>query len=215
MEQRAYELTSRGNRSIKIRVIVGHFVTQHSHVSHCIDMTQVKSEMKAAQAAAREFAKHFTDTPVDTIITLERTKMIGGFLASELSLSGINVNRDVAVVSPEVSDDKIILRDNLMPYVKNQRVLLLTATATTGLTLQSALEGIWYYGGTPAGAACVFGGNFGEKINMHGVTDVPVVRLFRAEDILNYNSFAATDCPLCKKGVRIDALINSYGYSKI
>lgn len=215
MERRALELTARGSRNIKIRVIDGHFVTQHSHVSHCIDMTQLKSEMKAAQATAKAFAKHFIDTPVDTIITLERTKMIGGFLASELSLTGINVGQDIAVISPEVSDDKIILRDNLMPYVKNKRVLLLTATATTGLTLQSALEGIWYYGGTPAGAATVFGGNFGEKINMHGVTDVPVVRLFCAEDIANYKSYAATECPLCKTGMRIDALINSYGYSKI
>lgn len=215
MEQRAYELTARGSRNVKIRVIEGHFVTQHSHVSHCIDMTQVKSETQAALSAAKMFAKGFTDSPVDTIITLERTKMIGAFLASELSHTGINVNQNIAVVSPEVSDDKIILRDNLLPYVKNKRVLLLTATATTGLTLKSALEGIWYYGGTPVGALTVFGGNFGEKINMHGVQDVPVVRLFRAEEIPSYKSYLSTECPLCKSGVRIDALINSYGYSKI
>lgn len=215
MEQRAQELAARGNRSVKIRVIEGHFVTQHSHVSHCIDMTQVKSETHAANAAAKAFAGHFTDVPVDTIITLERTKMIGAFLANELSSRGINLNSNIAVISPEVSDDKIILRDNFLPYVKSKRVLLLTATATTGLTLKSALEGIWYYGGTPVGAATVFGGNFGEKINMHGVTDVPVVRLFRAEDVPSYSSYLSTECPLCKSGVRIDALINSYGYSKI
>lgn len=215
MEQRAQELTARGNRNIKIRVIEGHFVTQHSHVTHCIDMTQVKSETHAALSAAKAFAGHFTDRPVDTIITLERTKMIGAFLANELAARGINVNQNIAVISPEVSDDKIILRDNLMPYVRSKRVLLLTATATTGLTLKSALEGIWYYGGSPVGAATVFGGNFGEKINMHGVQDVPVVRLFRAEDVPSYTSYLSTECPLCKTGVRIDALINSYGYSKI
>ena len=215
MEQRAHELTARGSRNVKIRVIEGHFVTQHSHLSHCIDMTQVKSEMRGAQETAKLFAKSFTDTPVDTIITLERTKMIGAFLASELARTGINVNQNIAVISPEVSDDKIIMRDNLLPYVKNKRILLLTAPATTGITLKGALEGIWYYGGTPAGAATVFGGNFGEKINMHGVTDVPVVRLFRAEDIPAYNSYLSTACPLCKAGIRIDALINSYGYSKI
>ena len=194
---------------------LGHFVTQHSHVTHCIDMTQVKSETQAALAAAKLFAGSFTDTPVDTIITLERTKMLGAFLANELEARGINLNANVAVISPEVSDDKIILRDNLMPYVKNKRVLLLTATATTGLTLKSALEGIWYYGGTPVGAATVFGGNFGDKINMHGVIDVPVVRLFGDEAIGSYRSYLSTECPLCKNGVRIDALINSYGYSKI
>ncbi|MCI8499451.1 MAG: orotate phosphoribosyltransferase [Clostridia bacterium] len=215
MEKRALELTARGSRNVKIRVIEGHFVTQHSHVTHCIDMTQVKSETQAALAAAKLFAGSFTDTPVDTIITLERTKMLGAFLANELEARGINLNANVAVISPEVSDDKIILRDNLMPYVKNKRVLLLTATATTGLTLKSALEGIWYYGGTPVGAATVFGGNFGDKINMHGVIDVPVVRLFGDEAIGSYRSYLSTECPLCKNGVRIDALINSYGYSKI
>ena len=215
MEKRALELTARGSRNVKIRVIEGHFVTQHSHVTHCIDMTQVKSETQAALAAAKLFAGSFTDTPVDTIITLDRTKMLGAFLANELEARGINLNANVAVISPEVSDDKIILRDNLMPYVKNKRVLLLTATATTGLTLKSALEGIWYYGGTPVGAATVFGGNFGDKINMHGVIDVPVVRLFGDEAIGSYRSYLSTECPLCKNGVRIDALINSYGYSKI
>ena len=215
MERRAQELTARGSRNVKIKVIEGHFVTQHSHVSHCIDMTQVKSETLSAISAAKLFAGHFTNTPVDTIITLERTKMIGAFLASELAATGINVKQNIAVISPEMSDDKIILRDNLLPYVKGKRVLLLTATATTGLTLKGALEGIWYYGGTPAGALAIFGGDFGDKINMHGVQEVPVVRLFGAEEIANYNSYLATECPLCRSGVRIDALINSYGYSKI
>ncbi len=215
METRAFELISRQNRAVVIRAMEGHFVTQHSHVTHCIDMTRAKSEINCAREVARLFAKNFTDTPIDTIITLERTKMIGAFLAEELAKSGINAGQNIAVISPEVSNEQMILRDNLLPYVRSRRILLLTATATTGMTLTGALEGIWYYGGTPAGAATVFGGNFGEKINMHGVCDVPVVRLFRTEDIPAYKSYGATDCPLCKAGVKIDALVNSYGYSKI
>lgn len=215
MEERAKELTAKGNRSIVINVIEGHFVTQHSHVNYCIDMTRTKSELVCAKEAAKRFAESFQNTPVETVITLERTKMIGGFLAEELSRSGINLNRNIAVISPEVNNDQIILRDNLLPYVKNRRVLLLTATATTGMTLTNALEGIWYYGGDPVGAATVFGGSFGESINMHGVCNVPVLRLFRTEDIPSYRSYSAAECPLCRAGVKIDALINSYGYSKI
>lgn len=215
MENRAKELAAKGNRSIVIDVIEGHFVTQHSHVNYCIDMTRTKSELKCAKETAKRFAEAFTNTPVDTIITLERTKMIGAFLAEELSRTGINLNHNVAVISPEVSNDQIIMRDNLLPYIRNSRVLLVTATATTGMTLTGALEGIWYYGGTPVGAATVFGGNFGESINMHGVCTVPVVRLFRTEDIPAYQSYTAAECPLCRSGVKIDALINSYGYSKI
>lgn len=216
METRAFDLISAQNRAVVIRAMEGHFVTQHSHVSHCIDMTRVKSQMTTAKGAAKLFADFFRNMPIDTVITLERTKMVGAFLADELSRSGINVDRDIAVISPEVTDDKMFLRDNLLPYVKHNRVLLLTATATTGMTLKSALEGIAYYGGEPVGAATVFGGDFGAAIQLKGnVPPVPVARLFNAEDIAGYRSYAANECPLCKAGVKIDALINSYGYSKI
>ncbi len=208
METRGIELRSKRNKSVAIRVMEGHFATQHSHVSHCIDMTAVKSEMNMARAAAKLFAENFGGTPIDTIITLERTKMIGAFLAEELAAGGINAGADIAVVSPEVTGDMMILRDNLSPYVKNRRVLLLTATATTGLTLASALEGIRYYGGETVGAAAVFGGNFSFK-------NIPVVRLFGVEDIHGYSSFPASECPYCRAGIKIDALVNSYGYSKI
>lgn len=208
MENRAVLLSARRNGTVKIRVIEGHFATQHSHVTHCIDMTQVKSELNMARTTARLFAESFYMTAVDTIITLERTKMIGGFLASELAYTGVNVNEDIAVISPEITNDKMLLRDNFLPYVKGKRVLLLTATATTGLTLRSALEGIRYYGGEPVGAATVFGGDF-------QIGNIPVVRLFDVEDIQGYHSHTAAECPLCRAGVKVEALINSYGYSKI
>ena len=208
METRTTERTSRANNQIKMRVIEGHFATKHSHVSHCIDLTAVKSEMNMAHASAKLFADNFYGTPVDTIITLERTKMVGAFLANELASSGANVKKDIAVITPEITDDKMILRDNLVPYVKDKHVLLLTASATTGLTIASALEGIRYYGGVPAGAATIFGGDF-------WVYNVPVVKLFGVEDIEGYESWKFNECPLCKSGVKVDAVVNSYGYSKI
>ncbi len=208
MESKTTIVTARRNSAITMRVIEGHFATKHSHVSHCIDLTAVKAELNMARAAAKLFADDFRSAPIDTIITLERTKMIGAFLAGELSHAGVNANQDIAVISPEITDDKMILRDNLVSYVKDKRVLLLTATATTGLTIASALEGIRYYGGAPAGAATIFGGDF-------WVWNVPVVKLFGVEDLSEYHSWAPTECPLCRSGVKVDGLINSYGYSKI
>lgn len=208
METRAVELTSTLNGAVTVKVIPGHFATKHSHVSHCIDMTKIKSEMNMALATAKMFAEVFRFTPVDTIISLERMKMVGAFLASDLAQSGINVNRNIAVISPEITNDLLLLRDNFLPYVKGQHVLLLTASATTGQTIMSALEGIRYYGGEAVGAATVFGGDF-------QAVDVPVARLFGVEDIPGYESHEPTACPLCRSGVRVDALVNSYGYSKI
>lgn len=207
MEKRAYEIYSHVNREISVRIIPGHFATKHSHISHCIDMTKVKSQLDMAKAAAKILANSFVATPVDTIITLERMKMVGSFMADELAHSGINHRQNIAVLTPELMGDKMILRDNFLPYVMNSHVLLLTASATTGQTINSGVEGISYYGGDPVGAATVFGGEFNCR--------VPVVKLFGVEDIKGYSSYSPQDCPLCKKGVKVDAVVNSYGYSKL
>ncbi|MDE6598217.1 MAG: orotate phosphoribosyltransferase [Clostridia bacterium] len=207
MEKRAYDIFSHFNREICVKVIPGHFATKHSHISHCIDMTEVKSMLNSAKAAAKILADSFTATPVDTIISLERMKMIGAYMAEYLTGSGINLRHDIAVISPEIQNEKMLLRDNFLPYVKNKQVLLLTASATTGKTVNSGIDGIKYYGGTPVGAATVFGGEFD--------CTVPVVKLFGIEDINDYISYAPQDCPLCRQGVKVDAVVNSYGYSKI
>lgn len=207
MESRSYEIALSANREVNIQVIPGHFATKHSHISHCVDMTQVKSQLGAAKAAAKLFAAGFVGTPVDTIISIDRMKMVGAFFADSLSHAGINLNQNIAVISPEVTNDKMLLRDNFLPYVKGKRVLLLTASATTGKTVKSVVEGIRYYGGEAVGVATVFGGQF--------ECDVPVVKLFGLEDVPDYRSYAPVGCPLCKSGVKVDAVVNSYGYSKI
>ena len=43
----------------------------------------------------------------------------------------------------------------------------------------------------------------------------PVNAVFHKDDIPDYQSCAMHDCPLCKEGRRIDALVNSFGYSKL
>ena len=207
MEKRVTELFSVLNREITIKVIPGHFATKHSHISHCIDMTQVKSRLNCAKAAAKILSDSFISTPVDTIITLDRMKMVGAFMAHYLSHAGINLNHDIAVISPELVEDKLLLRDNFLPFVMNSHVLLLTASATTGQTVNSAIEGIRYYGGAPVGAATVFGSEF--------ACEVPVVKLFGLKDIKGYASYSPQECPLCRQGLKVDAVVNSYGYSKL
>jgi orotate phosphoribosyltransferase len=207
MERRGYDIFSRASGNISVRVIPGHFATKHSHVSHCIDMTAIKSQMNSAKEAAKLLSANFAYTPVDTIITLDRMKMIGAYMAEELSRAGINLNQNIAVISPETTEGKMLLRDNFLPYVNNKHVLLLTASASTGQSVHSAIDGIRYYGGMPTGVATVFKGDF--------ECDVPVASLFGLEDIADYLSYVPQDCPLCRKGVKVDAVVNSYGYSKI
>lgn len=208
MEKKAYTLRSSVNGKVQIDVIPGHFATKHSHINYCVDMTKIKSEMEVAKETAKLFAEHFSSTPIDTIVSLERMKMVGAFLAAELSHSGINANQDIAVISPEINDSKMIMRDNFLQYIQGKHVLLLSASASTGLTVTAAEEGIKYYGGNTVGAAIVFGTEFASA-------EIPVVRLFDAKDIEGYSYFKPQDCPLCAQGNKLEALINSYGYSKI
>ena len=207
MDKRAYDIFSNINRGIRIKVIPGHFATRHSHVNYCVDMTEVKSGLHAAKAAAKLLSDSFASTPVDTIITLDRMKMVGAFIADYLSHSHINLNQNIAVITPEITNDKLLLRDNFLPYVKNKRVLILTASVTTGKDVLNAVEGVRYYGGEAGGAATVFGADLR--------LGVPLVKIFSADVIPDYKSYAPVECPLCKSGVKVDAVVNSYGYSKI
>jgi hypothetical protein len=123
MEGRAFELKAKRGGIVTIRVIPGHFATKHSHVNHCVDMTRVKSEYRMAKEAARLFAESYYSTPIDTVITLERMKMVGAFLAEDLSRSGINLNQDIAVITPEITENKMLLRDNFLPNRRRCRKL--------------------------------------------------------------------------------------------
>ena len=202
-----HEISLTANKDVSIKIIPGHFATRHSHVNYCIDMTKIKSQLESAKAAAHLLAANFASMPVDTIISLDRMKMVGAFMAEYIAQTHVNYKKDIAVITPEITDDKLLLRDNFLPFIKDKRVVLLTASATTGKDVKNVVAGIRYYGGETVGAATVFGGKFD--------CDVPVYKIFGMESLPDYCSYAPADCPLCKQGVKVDAVVNSYGYSKI
>ena len=39
--------------------------------------------------------------------------------------------------------------------------------------------------------------------------------LFTEKDIHDYMTYTSSECPMCKSGQKVDALVNSFGYSKI
>lgn len=44
---------------------------------------------------------------------------------------------------------------------------------------------------------------------------VPIKALFTPEDLPDYHTYKYDECPFCKEGHKIDAIVNSFGYSKI
>jgi orotate phosphoribosyltransferase len=201
----------RGN--IPLRVARGHFATNHSHINYYIDIAKQKSRLSEAKEVAKFLARKYNaSTCVDTILCLEGMTLIGACLAEELTREGfqsVNEHQDIYVVEPEYnSNNQIIFRDNIQPMITNKRVLVLMASVTTGRTADRSLEAIGYYGGTVAGVASLYSAV--EKI---GTVDVKSV--YSLDDLPDYESYNYKDCPMCKAGRKIDALVNSFGYSCI
>ena len=133
-------------------------------------------------------------------------------VAKELTKDGfsnMNAHQTIYVITPEyTTGSQIILRDNLAPMVKGKHVLILAASITTGYTVQAAVEAVNYYGGTVAGLSAIFA-------TTHECMGYEVTSIFDPASLPDYASFDSRDCPLCKAGQHIDALVNSFGYSAL
>ena len=199
----------RGN--VPLRVAHGHFATNHSHINYYIDITYPKTRLSEAQEVAKQMVATFkNNTPVDTILCLDGTAVIGTCLAQELTKSGfrtINAHQTIYVIEPEYnSNSQMIFRDNIQSMVRNKNVLILMASCTTGYTANKGIEAISYYGGEAVGVAALY--SMVDEIN-----GLPVRSVFNVKDIPDYESFDYKDCPYCKRGRKLDALVNSHGYS--
>ena len=197
-----------------LRVTPGHFATSHSHINYYIDITYNKTRLSEAKETARELVSHFiNNTPVDTILCLDDTAVIGAWVAEELTKTGfmtINAHQTIYVVTPEMSNGNsmMILRDNIQHMVRNKHVLILMASCTTGYTASTGVEAIGYYGGQVAGVAAIY-----SAVDEAG--GFPVHSVYNISDLPDYASYDYRECPYCKAGKKIDALVNSFGYSEL
>ena len=194
-----------------LRVAKGHFATSHSHINYYIDVTTQKARLSEAKAVAQELVGAYrTNTIVDTV--LDGTQVIGTCLANELTKDGfvnMNAHQTIYVVTPEyTSGSQILFRDNIIPMIAGKHVLILAATITTGYTAQAAIAAVNYYGGIVAGLSAIYA-------TVDHCEGYPIISIFDPKDLPDYASFDAHECPYCKAGTKIDALVNSYGYSAL
>ena len=210
--QNSYKIRTKKS-NLFLRVSQGHFATNHSHINYYIDVTTQKSRLSEATAVAQELVSYYKlNTVVDTILCLDGTEVIGACLAKELTdggFSNMNSHQTIYIVTPErTSGSQLIFRDSTSPMIKGKNVLILAASVTTGYTTQSAVEAIRYYGGSVAGVAAIFA-------TANECMGYPVRSVFNPNDLQGYASYPSHECPMCKQGKKIDALVNSFGFSKI
>ena len=197
--------------SAPLRFARGHFATNHSHINYYVDITFHKTRLSEAKAVAKALVPSFDSTTVvDTILCLDGTAVIGTCLANELTKGGfrsINRHQTIYVVEPEYNaNSQMIFRDNIKPMIKGKHVLVLMASLTTGFTAKRSIEAIGYYGGYVAGVAAMYSAS-------REMGGYPVASVFTLEDLPGYASYDYRECPYCKAGQPIDALVNSFGYS--
>ena len=213
METRARKIQAKQNSKIFLKVIPGHFATNHSHINYYMDMTTLKTRQTEAAEVAKTMAREYKyNTVVDTIICMDGCEVIGTQLAQDLAAGGImcmNTHQSMYVITPQINTNgQLIFQDNIRFMVEDKNVLLLVATAATGKTIAKSLECIQYYGGQIRGISTIFSATkeiFGHKVNS----------IFTPEDLPDYQSYSQENCPHCKNNEKIDAIVNGQGYSAL
>jgi orotate phosphoribosyltransferase len=213
MENRMMKFYSKESNAIAIHAIPGHFATSHSHINYYIDLTSIKTRISEAREAAKVLCQRIGPLSyVDTIVCMDGTEVVGAFLAQEFEKGNYlstNLHETIYVVSPEINNsNQMLFRDNIKPSIDGKHVILLSATTTTGRTIHSSLEGIQYYGGIVESIASLF--SIAEQVEGYRIESV-----FTADDLPGYATYSAQECPFCRKGHRIEAVVNGFGYSKL
>jgi len=198
---------------VTLNVAKGHFATTHSHINYLIDVTAQKASLNEATAVAQQLCStYLSNTMVDAILCLDGTQTIGTCLARQLSqtsYNSINAGHDIFVLRAELDNrGKMIFRDNARVMVEGKNVLVLMASVTTGDTARSSMKSIAYYGGRTTGIASIYS-------SVDQVDDMPVFALYDCSDLPDYTSYNSNECPMCKYGIKLDAVVNSFGYSKL
>jgi orotate phosphoribosyltransferase len=213
MEDRAYTVSLTKNPLISMKVMQGHFATSHFHISHYLDVNELKTNAIAAKDVARELSiPYLANVSVDTIVCMEGTEVIGAYMAEELLQEGVNVinsGKEIRVLKPLSSvNGKLIFQCNRQQYIKDKEIVLLVASISSGTTIRRAQECIAYYGGVLVGISALFNA-------FPTDTEQEIHSMFTSEDIPGYQVCNPDECTMCKEGYKLEAVINSEGYTNI
>ncbi len=199
--------------NIFLRFAVGHFATSNCHSNYYIDVVSQKARISEAKSVAEELCSYYYfDTIVDTVLCLDGTEVIGAFLADSLSKANfvnMNAHKSIYVVTPEnIGGSQLLFRDNIVPMIENKHVMILAVSVASGKTVEAAIDAVKYYGGTVTGVSSIFS-------TVEECGGFKVRSIFNPKNLEGYQSYPAHECPMCKAGKKIDALVNSHGYSKL
>ncbi len=199
-------------KNLYLRVASGHFATGNRHMNYYIDVVAQKARLSEAQAVAEELKSYiYQSTIVDTIVCLDGTEVIGACLADKLTRSdyvSMNSHGTIYVATPEIlGSNQLLFRDNIIPMIEGKHVMILAVSYSSGKSIEAAIDAIKYYSGMITAVGAIFSTSDKTKEGLN------IYSCFNPNSLDDYEIFPAHDCPMCRAGKKIDALINSYGYS--
>jgi|InofroStandDraft_1065614.scaffolds.fasta_scaffold14573_4 hypothetical protein len=229
------KIYAKDNPEVALKVTKGHFSSDRFHINYYIDMTSLKMRRKDAQEVAKAMVSRYVNrvklegnfslsgsqmqeamaslaskTPIDTIICMDGCEVIGAYVASELSSIGVttlNSHHTSYIITPEFdSTGQMVVRDNIRPMLKDKHVLVVLATAMSGRTIAKSIRCINSYGGIIEGISVIFSA-------VDEIDGYPVNSVFGVSDLPDFRLADPNNCPDCQSGVKLDAIVNSYGYS--
>lgn len=229
------KIYAKDNSEVALKVTKGHFSSDRFHINYYIDMTSLKMRRKDAQEVAKAMVSRYVSrgklegnfslpgaqmkelmaslsskTLIDTIICMDGCEVIGAYVASELSSIGVttlNSHHTSYIITPEFdSTGQMVVRDNIRPMLKDKHVLVVLATAMSGRTIAKSIRCINSYGGIIEGISVIFSA-------VDEIDGYPVNSVFDVSDLPDFRLSDPNNCPDCQNGVKLDAIVNSYGYS--
>jgi orotate phosphoribosyltransferase len=213
MEDKAYNISLAKNPIISTRVIPGHFATGNAHLNNFLEVSGLNSNSRIARDVAEELAMpYLSSTLVNTIVCMEKTEVIGAYLAQELLQHGamsINEGDEIHIVTPTTNvNGNMIFPDNIVGWIKDRNIILLVASVSSARALHIGMDCITYYGGRLVGLSALF-------VASPDTKEDKINTLFTSDDIPGYKLFKTAECEMCKAGVKLDAIVSSEGYTQI
>ena len=225
-------IKSKSNPNLELKVIPGHFASDRFHVNYYIEMSSLKMRQTDAKMVAHAMADKYIDKldvnetltglinpsllntaisaqKIDTIVCMDGCEVIGAYLADELSKVGVettNKHGCFYVITPEFDNTgQMVVRNNIKKMINGKNVLVVLASAMSGRTISKAIGTIKAFNGKIAGLSVIFG----------NVDEIEGHKVFGTEDLPDFKLSSPTDCEACKEGIKLDAVVNSYGYEEL
>lgn len=229
------KIKSKTNPNLELKVIPGHFASDRFHVNYYIEMSSLKMRQTDAKMVAHAMADRYIEKldvnetltglinpsllntaisaqKIDTIVCMDGCEVIGAYLADELSKVGVettNKHGCFYVITPEFDNTgQMVVRNNIKKMINGKNVLVVLASAMSGRTISKAIGTIKAFNGKIAGLSVIFG-------NIDEIEGHKVYKVFGTEDLPEFKLSSPNDCEDCKNGIKLDAVVNSYGYEEL